>query len=176
MYCGGCGNEVSEASKFCAHCGQATISASGAPAYFHKELMNDGNFAAADFIDRRFLSNQEFLASGNDPAALPEMKGWNWGAFYLSWIWAFSHEQMAAGVIILVGSFIPFVGFIIRWSFKFYLGNKGSELAWRSRRFESVSKFRETQRAWALWGGIIFWTHVTALCVFMTYMMYDASK
>jgi len=28
------------------------------------------------------------LPSGNDPSLLPTVRGWNWGAFCLSWIWA----------------------------------------------------------------------------------------
>jgi len=36
------------------------------------------------------------------------------------------------------------------------LGIKGNEWAWRSRKFESVEQFRETQAIWSKWGLIIF--------------------
>lgn len=98
----------------------------------------------------------EYLPSGNDPSALPYMTGWNWGGFLLSWIWALGHEQITSGVIILVASMIPGLGTIVRWGFKIYFGLKGNELAWRNRRFDTISQFQDTQRAWTYWGAAIF--------------------
>ncbi len=56
-------------------------------------------------------------------AVIPkEVRGWNWGAFLLNWIWG-----MGNGVWISLLALIPFVGIIMA----IVLGVKGSEWAWR---------------------------------------------
>jgi hypothetical protein len=85
------------------------------------------------------------LPSGNDPNLLPAVHGWNWGAFCLSWIWAFAHGIWVWGVLALV---LPFPVAI-------YLGMSGNELAWRTRRFQGLQQFRTTQRIWARWGIVV---------------------
>jgi hypothetical protein len=95
------------------------------------------------------------LPSGNDPNLLPQVQGWNWGAFFLNWIWAFAHGLPAWGVIVLVVSLIPIVN-IASLGLTIYLGIRGSELAWRNRPFQSLQQFRETERIWAWWGVGVF--------------------
>jgi len=70
--------------------------------------------------------------------------GWNWGAFWLTWIWGSGN-----GVWISFGALV--LGII--WSV--VLGLKGNEWAWQNRRFESIEQFRETQAAWSKWGWIV---------------------
>ncbi len=92
--------------------------------------------------------------SGNAPAALTQIRGWNWGAFFLSAFWAFAHGLAALG---LLGIFLilltPCIGPLV---FAIFLGNKGNELAWKNRPFESIQDFHKTQRAWAFWGIPLF--------------------
>lgn len=77
-----------------------------------------------------------------------DVAGWNWAAFLLNWIWAIGNSVWI-GLLAL----IPGIGFVVA----IYLGIKGNELAWKSRRWASVSQFKATQRAWTTWA--------IALCV-----------
>ena len=76
-----------------------------------------------------------------------EVKGWNWGAFLLSWIWGIGNHVWLALLAL-----IPYAGVIMN----FVLGVKGSEWAWQNRRWDSIEHFKRTQRTWAKWGiGIV---------------------
>ncbi len=87
--------------------------------------------------------------SGQGPASqVPaEVQRWNWGAFLLSWIWGIGNNALLALLV-----FVPFFGVI--WLF--VVGAKGSEWAWRNKRWDSVAQFRAVQRRWALW-GVVAW-------------------
>ena len=87
--------------------------------------------------------------SGQGAASLvpPEVQRWNWGAFLLNWIWGIGNNTLIALLI-----FVPLFGLI--WIF--VLGAKGSEWAWRNKRWDSVEHFRATQRNWAKWGVIVW--------------------
>jgi TIR domain len=78
-------------------------------------------------------------------------RGWNWGAFLLTWIWGIGN-----GVYVTLLCLVPVLGFVMM----FVLGSKGNELAWRAKRWESVEQFQRSQRKWALsafgvYGGLI---------------------
>ena len=76
-----------------------------------------------------------------------EVKGLNWGALLLNWIWAIGN-QVWIGLLCL----IPCVNIFVA----IYLLIKGNELAWSGpRQWESVEQFHQVQRAWAMWGVII---------------------
>jgi hypothetical protein len=77
----------------------------------------------------------------------PEIRGWNWGAFFLNWIWGIGNS-----VWIALLALIPWVGFVMA----FVLGAKGSEWAWAAKKWDSVEHFKRTQRTWAIAGLIIF--------------------
>ena len=74
-------------------------------------------------------------------------KGWNWGAFFLNWIWGIGNKTYIALLM-----FIPFVNIVML----FMLGAKGNEWAWKNREWESVEQFKKVQKAWAVWGFILF--------------------
>lgn len=135
MFCPNCGTENQENAQFCSKCGgqMATAPAQTAP-------------PAASVL----------LSPGEVP---PEIKGFNFGAFALNFIWAFAHNLIGWGIIILVIGLIPVVQ-IINIGFAIYLGVKGNELAWKKRRFESVQQFKETQRVWNIAGIIVFCTFI----------------
>lgn len=76
-----------------------------------------------------------------------ELRGWNWGAFFLSWIWAIGN-QVWIGLLALLGP-VWLVMMII-------LGLKGNEWAWKARKFISVETFKKTQSTWAKWGIVLF--------------------
>jgi len=99
-------------------------------------------------------------------ATIPsEVRGWNWGAFLLNWIWGLGNS---APIALLM--FVPLINLVM----PFVLGIKGSEWAWRNRKWESVAAFKREQRVWG-WvgaglyiGGISF---VVALIFFIGAIM-----
>jgi hypothetical protein len=76
-----------------------------------------------------------------------EIRGWNWGAFLLSWIWGIGNNVWLALLC-----FIPF--FSIIWVF--VLGAKGTEWAWQNKRWDSIEHYRRTQKTWAIVGGCLW--------------------
>jgi len=84
---------------------------------------------------------------GNLAVIPPEIRGWNWGAFFLGIIWGIGNN-----VWIALLELIPFVG----WVMIIVLGIKGNEWAWRNKRWNSVEHFKKTQRTWAKWGLAVF--------------------
>ncbi len=86
--------------------------------------------------------------SGQGKGTIPPegVKGWSWGAFILSWIWAIGNRTWV-GLFALV----PYVGFIVA----IILGIKGREWAWQNKEWESVEHFLSVQKKWAFWGVIL---------------------
>lgn len=81
-------------------------------------------------------------------AIIPEeIRGWNWGAFLLNWIWGLGNS-----VWIALLALIPYVGFVVA----IVLGVKGNEWAWRSKKWDSIEHFKRTQSTWAKWGVGLF--------------------
>ena len=88
-------------------------------------------------------------SSGQGKAAVipPEIRGWNWGAFFLTWIWGIFN-----GTFIALLMFIPFVN-LVMW---FVLGAKGNVWAWQNKKWESVEAFKKVQRIWGICGAVAF--------------------
>lgn len=81
-------------------------------------------------------------------AAIPsEIRGWNWGAFFLGWIWGIGNNVWKSFLL-----FVP----VFNCVFIFMLGAKGSEWAWQAKSWDSVDHFKKVQKAWAVWGLVIF--------------------
>lgn len=79
----------------------------------------------------------------------PEVIGkLNVGAFLLPISWSIAHNVWI-GLLVL----IPCLGWMIM---PIVLLFKGSELAWKNRRFESVEHFNAVQHQWTIW-GIVIW-------------------
>lgn len=87
--------------------------------------------------------------SGMGPNAVlpPNLRGFNWGAFFLGFIWSIANKTWI-GLLCLV----PCAGLIMH----FVLGFKGNEWAWRNRQFQSVEQFKIVQRTWAIAGLAVF--------------------
>ena len=84
----------------------------------------------------------------NDPAEIPpELDRWNWGAFFLNWIWGIGNSTWVALLAL-----IPLVNIVIM----IVLGLRGSRWAWRNRAWRSADQFRRSQRAWGI-AGLIVW-------------------
>ena len=104
-----------------------------------EQIPDSGNSTTSSFVNR----------SGQGPiAALPrELEGWNWGAFFLTWIWGVGN-MVWWSLLALVP--VPFA----RLAVGILLGIKGNEWAWQSKRWNSIERFRRTQHVWAVWGFI----------------------
>jgi hypothetical protein len=98
-------------------------------------------------------------SSGQGASALipAELQRWNWGAFFLSWIWSIGNKTYI-GLFAL----IPFVGIVMM----FVLGAKGSEWAWQNKRWQSVEHFKSVQRSWAIGGAAAFVFLIVPLTMF----------
>jgi hypothetical protein len=104
-----------------------------------------------------------------------EIRGWNWGGFFLTWIWGIGNNVWIAMLALL--GLIPYIGWIAHLTVAIILGMKGNEWAWRNKRWESLGHFRKTQRSWMWWGlgilifQIVFFILIVALLIGMFIML-----
>ncbi len=98
----------------------------------------------------------------------PFLEKWNWGAFLLSWIWAFGHGLTLWGVLGLVVGFVPGVGGLVALGIAIYLGLKGNQLAWETGKYSSIEVLKETEQKWTKWAIIFF---VIGLALFVVSMV-----
>lgn len=90
------------------------------------------------------LPRQNTSGQGSTATIPPGIKGWNWGAFFLGWIWGIGNK-----VWISLFGFIPAVGFFMA----LILGAKGNEWAWQNKKWKSIAHFKKVQSNWA-WAGV----------------------
>jgi len=81
----------------------------------------------------------------------PELDRWNWGAFFLNWVWGIGNSTYIALLM-----FVPLLNVVMI----FVLGAKGSQWAWKNRVWANEEHFKRTQRNWAraglaVWGVLI---------------------
>jgi len=88
-------------------------------------------------------SMENTSGQGRSSTVPPEIKGWNWGAFFLNFIWAIGNRTWI-GLLTL----LPFVCYVM----PLVLGFKGNEWAWKNKRWESIDHFKRVQRKWSIWG------------------------
>ena len=105
-------------------------------------------------------------------AVVPEeVKGLNWAAFLLSWIWAIGN-QVWIGLLAL----FPPVTLVVA----LYLLIKGNELAWSGpRHWASVEQFKAVQSVWQKWAiGVLVLTVVIVLAwmAFVFFLTIAASR
>jgi len=77
----------------------------------------------------------------------PEIDRWNWGAFLLNAFWGIFNRTPIALLSIL-----PVFNVIM----PFVLGVMGSRWAWQNGNWDSVERFKQVQRKWAIWGCILY--------------------
>jgi len=82
-----------------------------------------------------------------------ELKAFNWGAFWLTFIWG-SAYNIRITYLVLLSSLIPFVGILLTLGLSIYFGTKGNEWAWKSNKFSSIQSFKQSQKMWAISGWI----------------------
>lgn len=109
------------------------------------------------------IMNNENTSGHGEYSSVPvEIKGWNWGAFWLTWIWGISNRTYISFL-----AFVPVINFFI----PFYLGSKGNELSWKNREWTDTEKFKEEQKIWTIAG----WTFavIIVLCIGIQWVHLD---
>lgn len=96
-----------------------------------------------------------------------ELNHWNWGAFFLTWIWSVGNKTWI-GLLALFGP-LAFIMAIV-------LGIKGNEWAWQNRKFESVEQFKNVQRTWARIGLILFVIPIVGILLAMVLVSMNAAR
>ena len=122
MICSHCGAQVAPDAAFCSACGHKTGS----------------DAASAVNLDK------PSPATTDTPGGIPDgVKGWSWGAFFLSGFWAIGNRTWI-GLL----AFVPYLG----WLVAIWLGIKGREMAWKNKRWDSLEHFNRVQKRWSQWG------------------------
>ncbi len=104
------------------------------------------------------------LPSGNDPAVLPYLPRWNWGAALAQYVWAFAHGLYGVGTLVLLVHLCGLGLFSMYW-----LGSVGNDLAWRHCHFKSYDEFLRKQRAWVHIGVWITIIQVVLLAIALVF-------
>ena len=100
--------------------------------------------------------------SGTDGPLPPEIDRmtFNLGAFFGGFVWAIGNRTWV-GLIDLIGYLL--IPIMPIW--RLLMGLRGSEWAWRARKWNSVAQFQRAQRLWAWVGGLILVAQLTVLVV-----------
>ena len=114
--------------------------------------------------------------NGDVPLPISTYK-WNWGSFFLNWIWLMNHGLKAAGLAwLLIAWSIDLVAYIfgkalqtpflyplvanfillIYLGVSIYLGLNGHSIAWKNRRYQSIDQYLQVETAWMRWAIGIF--------------------
>ena len=95
---------------------------------------------------------------GDFPPEVARFK-WHWGAFGLSWLWAFNHRLPIWGVALLLVwllSIIPGVGLILL-ILAVILAINGHKLAWQNRYYPGgFFQYMQVESTWSSWGIVVF--------------------
>lgn len=103
------------------------------------------------------LNNSGYTLFDASQKVPDEIKGWNWGAFILPWFWA----PLNLGWIGFL-AYIPPIFYVM----SIFVGIKGNEWAWRSKKWRSIEHFKAYQRGWAIAGVL-----VVALSIIMWWIL-----
>ena len=109
--------------------------------------------------------------SGTPEAKLPEeLRGWNWGGLLLPFIRG-PFNRVWLGLAVLLVFIPPMSGGLVLLIYgpaAIFVGMRGNDLAWRSRKWDSVEHFRTVQAQWTRWGMAGFGILVITLLLFLT--------
>ncbi len=151
--CPACGNSVSERAASCPRCGEPIEQKPRAAAPAEPELPTqepEQNYQFINFDRKQYLKKR----ANDDPEEVEHVvRKWNWGAFFLTWIWGAGN-----GVYLTLLLLIPVFGWIATPIVAIVLGAKGNRLAWESKdkEWDDINEFRRVQRFWAM-GGLAVW-------------------
>ena len=145
-----------EGAAFCSECKKYVyLDSSGCCYQGHPvSSMSSQGSQLPDQVPRESMyANNSGLGAGSSLPA--ELKGINWGAFLLTWIWGIGNRVWLSFLV-----FIPGGNYVMPW----VLLIKGNEWAWKNRHWRSVQEFRKVQRKWALVGIIVTVVLIVLAC------------
>ncbi|MDO8507398.1 MAG: zinc ribbon domain-containing protein [bacterium] len=169
-----CGKENEDTAQACVACGKSLVNqelpAQNTHQVYNGQAQQQSNVGVTPPGGSQNISNE----------LPPELKKFNWGAFFFSWIWGIGNGVWIALLVflfqsipafgslvgIITGSFseqagavitsiITFVGVIGQIGFLIWLGINGNRLAWKTGRWADIEKFKATQKKWAI-AGLVF--------------------
>ena len=77
----------------------------------------------------------------------------NWGAFFLTWIWAIANRSLnRVTVMLLIFCLIPYFGILSAIGLAFYSGMTGDRRAWTNKSWKDRDHFLKVQKRWAVIG------------------------
>ncbi|MFH1381808.1 MAG: hypothetical protein ABIH70_02840 [Chloroflexota bacterium] len=126
------------------------------------ERMFSDKLQAGAGIETAAITLENTSGQGSSTAVPKEIRGWNWGAFLLGWIWAGGNKLwgwLIFGLVTAGMAFIPspnntapWIASLVQFIISVVLGIKGSEWAWQRKRWDNIEHFKRTQRLWKWWG------------------------
>jgi|GEM_PF-531613 len=88
------------------------------------------------------------VSGAREASVLPaELEGFNWGAFFLTWIWGIGNNSIKTILFGLLISIFPITNIV--------LGLKGNKWAWQNKHWNSIEEFKSTQKTWAIVGLVL---------------------
>lgn len=164
MYCHKCGAENPPSAQSCLVCGAAVEAPAPQPAltpnppgvappqaFASVPPVATGTYGAA-------AGPAENTSGWGSAYPLPaEAQGWSFVGlvpFGLFPMYNGMHSWGVAGLLLTALGFFPllFIIWPLQLGYMIYIGMKGKELAWRSRRFAALSDYQQTMQVWNVVG------------------------
>ena len=83
----------------------------------------------------------------------PMLNKFNWGAFFLTWIWAIGNKTFnKPTLLLLILCVVPHVGPLAAIGLMLYSGLTGDDRAWKSKAWQDPEHFKKVQHRWAFVG------------------------
>jgi hypothetical protein len=94
-------------------------------------------------------------------------RGFNWGAFFLSWIWSiFNRSLNIPTIILLLLCLTPYLGLAFALALSIYSGATGHKRAWDNGKWRDMEHYVTVQRRWAVFGLVQFAAAILLLVFF----------
>jgi len=161
-HCPNCGKAGVEGMKFCPSCGtkfiqESVIQSDIEPGVKASQEPREERQRHIDELEASIKEKAENTSGQGKSAIIPEeVRGWNWGAFLLTWLWGVCNRVWIALLVL-----IPIPPFILAWAI--VLGVKANEWAWRKKKWDSIEDFKRTQRKWSIAGAVVSVVYVIIL-------------
>jgi len=86
-------------------------------------------------------TNENTSGMGKEAIVPEELKGWCWAGFLWGWSWGFCNKVKISYLTLAP---LPLIDNFLNILF----GLRGNELAWKSRKWESIEQFKKEQNNW----------------------------